>query len=244
MSLLSLNKINVAYGHVQVLYDLSVDVEQGDIVCLLGANGAGKSTTIKAIMGMVPLMRGSVNFAGEVITGLPSNKIVQKKIAIVPEGRHIFPLLSVAENLQMGAYTRNDKAGIAEDLAYVFEVFPLLKEREKQMGGTLSGGEQQMLAIGRALMSRPTLLLMDEPSMGLAPIIWEEIFRTVTNINKQRGTTVFLVEQNAAIALAVSKYGYVLETGRITYQGTTDELRQNDVVAEAYLGKKGASRPG
>ncbi len=243
MSLISLDHVNVFYGKVQVLYDLSLSVDEGSIVCLLGSNGAGKSTTIKAIMGMVPVSSGTITLRNEKISGLSPNKIVQKKVAIVPEGRHIFPQLTVDENLRMGAYTRNDKDGIAEDMAYVFGVFPRLEERKAQLGGTLSGGEQQMLAIGRALMSRPSLLLMDEPTMGLAPIMWEEIFRTVVTINRKRGTTVFLVEQNAAVALAVSKFGYVLETGRIVYGGTKDDLASNDIVAEAYLGKKRGLHP-
>ncbi|HWQ78400.1 MAG TPA: ABC transporter ATP-binding protein [Anaerovoracaceae bacterium] len=237
MALLSLKGVNASYGNVKVLHDINIEVDEGQTVCLLGANGAGKSTTIKAIMGMVASPANSISFDGEVISGMNPNKIVKKRVALVPEGRHIFSQLTVTENLKMGAYVRSDKKEIEEDLNHVFDRFPRLNERQNQMGGTLSGGEQQMLAIGRAMMVRPKLLLMDEPSMGLSPLMREEIFETIMNINKD-GTTVFLVEQNAALALAISKHGYVLENGHIVYQGTKEELLCNDVVAQAYLGKK------
>lgn len=232
-----MRQVDAFYGNVHVLRGIDLDIEEGEIVCLLGANGAGKSTTIKSIMGLVNTPKGSISFSGAKILGLPSHKIVKQGIAIVPEGRRIFPSLTVMENLMMGAYTRSDGEGIKADLENIYSIFPRLKERVSQLGGTLSGGEQQMLAIGRALMSRPKLLLMDEPSMGLAPIVWEEIFRTVTAINKT-GTSILLVEQNAVVASAVSQRGYVMETGRIVFSGSAKELAANDEIAKAYLGKR------
>ena len=216
---------------------IEIEVREKEIVCLLGANGAGKSTTLKSVMGLVDVQQGVIRFGDQPVVGLPPSRVVALGIALVPEGRHIFPDLTVAENLMMGGYVQRDKKCQKEDKEYVFSIFPKLKERLRQLGGTLSGGEQQMLAIGRALMSHARLLMMDEPSMGLAPIVREDIFRTIMTIN-QRGTSILLVEQNALLALAVAHRGYVMETGRIVISGSTKELSANDEIAKAYLGKR------
>lgn len=233
--LLEVENLNVYYGAIHALQGVSFHVEQGEIVTLIGANGAGKSTTLKTICGLLRPREGSVRFRGQDITRTPAHKIVTLGISQVPEGRKIFAPLTVRENLEMGAFTRSDPKEIAETMERVFASFPRLKERLGQLGGTLSGGEQQMLAMGRGLMSRPELMLLDEPSMGLAPILVEEIFRIIEEINKQ-GTSILLVEQNAQMALSVANRGYVLETGRIVLEGTAAELRDNAQVRAAYLG--------
>jgi branched-chain amino acid transport system ATP-binding protein len=234
-SVLSLNDVNVYYGAIWALKGVSLTVGEGEIVSLIGANGAGKSTTLRAISGIVKVSSGQIIFQGEDITKVPAHDIVKRGIAQVPEGRRIFANLSVLENLEMGAYTRNDKKGIKDDLESVLERFPRLKERKNQVAGTLSGGEQQMLAIGRALMTRPSLLLLDEPSMGLAPLLVKEIFSIIKEIN-QDGTTILLVEQNARMALQIAQRAYVLETGRIVLEGPAKELAQQEDVKKAYLG--------
>lgn len=233
--LLQVDNLHVHYGAIHALQGISFHIEQGEIVTLIGANGAGKSTALKTICGLLRPTAGAVYFRGQDITRLPAHKIVSMGISQVPEGRRIFAPLTVRENLEMGAYTRSDKREIAESMERVFASFPRLKERLNQLGGTLSGGEQQMLAMGRGLMSRPELLLLDEPSMGLAPILVEEIFRIIREINEQ-GTSILLVEQNAHMALSVANRGYVLETGRIVLEGTAAELRDNAQVRAAYLG--------
>jgi branched-chain amino acid transport system ATP-binding protein len=234
--LLSLRHVHAFYEHVHALIGIEMEVGGEEIVCLLGANGAGKSTTLKAIMGMVDVRQGEILWGSQPIAGLPPSRVVALGIAMVPEGRRIFPDLTVAENLRMGAYAQRNRQWQNEDKEYIFSIFPRLRERLQQMGGTLSGGEQQMLAIGRALMSHARLLMMDEPSMGLAPIVREEIFRTIGTIN-QRGTSILLVEQNALLALTVAQRGYVMENGRIVICGSTGELSSNDEVRKAYLGK-------
>jgi len=234
--LLSLREVHAYYGHIHALMGIDLDVKDKEIVCLLGANGAGKSTTLKSVMGLVDRLRGEILVRGRSVVGWPSPKVVALGIAMVPEGRRIFPDLTVAENLMMGAYAQKDRKFQNDDKEYVFSTFPTLRERLRQLGGTLSGGEQQMLAIGRALMSHARLLMMDEPSMGLAPIMREEIFQTITTIN-QRGTSILLVEQNAVLALSVAQRGYVMETGRIVMSGLTGELMANDEISKAYLGK-------
>jgi branched-chain amino acid transport system ATP-binding protein len=236
MSMLELKNIHTFYGNIHALKGITLVVEQGEIVTLIGANGAGKSTTLNTISGLLKPREGEIQMEGEVISGLPPHTIVARGISQAPEGRKIFSRLTVRENLEMGAFTRQDKAGIQADMEHVFAVFPRLKERSKQVGGTLSGGEQQMLAIGRALMARPKVLLLDEPSMGLAPILVEEIFKTVQDIN-QRGTTVLLVEQNANMALQVAHRGYVLETGVIALEGAAAALRENPRIKAIYLGE-------
>ncbi|QLQ36930.1 ABC transporter ATP-binding protein [Micromonospora robiginosa] len=233
--LLEIEDVSLLYGRIQALHGISLTVDEGEIVALIGANGAGKSTTMRAISGIRPIATGSIRFAGEDISKLRADLRVRRGLCQAPEGRGIFPGMSVLENLDMGAYTRRDKAGIAQDLARVLDLFPRLAERRKQPGGTLSGGEQQMLAVGRALMSRPKLLLLDEPSMGLAPMLIQQIFTIITEINQQ-GTTVLLVEQNAQQALARAHRAYVLETGRIVKSGTGAELLHDPSVKEAYLG--------
>ncbi|WP_373308613.1 ABC transporter ATP-binding protein [Amycolatopsis bartoniae] len=233
--MLELSGVSVHYGRIQAVSELSITVGEGEIVALIGANGAGKSTTMRAISGIRPLSAGSITFAGEDITKLRADLRVVRGISQVPEGRGVFPGMTVAENLDMGAYARKDRKNLQPDLDRVFDLFPRLKERRTQPGGTLSGGEQQMLAIGRALMAKPKLLLLDEPSMGLAPQFIAQIFRIVTEINQQ-GTTVLLVEQNAQQALSRAHRAYVLETGRITRQGTGRELLADSSVKEAYLG--------
>ena len=233
--MLVVEDLHVYYGEIHALKGVSLIVGAGDIVAVLGPNGAGKTTTVKAISGLLAPRRGSVILEDLPITGHPAHEIVYRGIAHVPEGRKIFNRLTVSENLGMGAYSRSD-GGVAEDMEHVFALFPRLKERRTQVAGTLSGGEQQMLAIGRALMARPRLLLLDEPSMGLAPIVVEQIFETIVDINR-RGTTILLVEQNAAMALGVARRGYVLETGTIALTGTAAELAGNIDVRRAYLGE-------
>ena len=233
--LLEIDNITLLYGRIQALHGISLQVDEGEIVALIGANGAGKSTTMRAISGLRPIASGSIRFAGQDITRMRADLRVVRGICQAPEGRGIFPGMSVLENLEMGAYTRRDRAGITADLERVFGLFPRLQERRKQAGGTLSGGEQQMLAVGRALMSRPKLLLLDEPSMGLAPMLIQQIFSIITEINQQ-GTTILLVEQNAQQALSRAHRGYVLETGRIVKTGTGTDLLHDSAVKEAYLG--------
>ena len=234
--MLELHELTVAYGGIIALHGISLRVEKGSIVTLVGGNGAGKTTTLRTISGLVKPKSGRISYEGEEIAGIPAHQIVARGIAQSPEGRMVFANLSVLENLRMGAYLRNDKAGITKDLDYVFSVFPRLKERVKQTAGTLSGGEQQMLAIGRALMSKPKLLLLDEPSLGIAPLLTKTIFEQIVAINRELNLTILLVEQNANLALEVSNYGYVLETGRILLEDTADALRKNSKVREAYLG--------
>jgi branched-chain amino acid transport system ATP-binding protein len=235
MALLELNNVHTYYGNIHALKGISLSVDEGEVVTLIGANGAGKTTTLNTICGLLKPRQGSIYLEGEPLHELPPHQIVMKGLSQAPEGRRVFGRLTTMENLEMGAYARTDKAGIAEDLERVFTLFPLLKERRKQVAGTLSGGEQQMLCIGRALMSRPKIFLLDEPSMGLSPILVEAIFETIQNINRQ-GMTILLVEQNAAMALSIGHRGYVLETGSIVLEGTTTELRENPEVKAAYLG--------
>ena len=231
--ILSIRDLKVNYGGIEAVKDISFDVQQGSIVTLIGANGAGKSSTLRSIVGLVKPASGKVIFRGDDLTGMDTNAIVRHGITLVPEGRRIFPDLSVLENLRVGAYLRNDD--ITEDINWVYDLFPRLRERSWQAGGTLSGGEQQMLAVGRALMSRPKLIMMDEPSLGLAPLVVKGIFEIIKEINKQ-GVTVLLIEQNANMALKVADYAYVLETGRIGLSGTGRELLANEDVKRAYLG--------
>ena len=233
-NILEIRDLQVHYGGIEAVKGISLDVPEGEIVTLIGANGAGKSSTLRSIAGLVKPSSGSISFFGEDITGKDTNLIVSKGITLVPEGRRIFPDMTVLENLKIGAYLRNDD--LTEDLNWVFDLFPRLKERSWQAGGTLSGGEQQMLAVGRALMSRPKLIMMDEPSLGLAPIIVKGIFDIIKEINKQ-GVTVLLIEQNANMALKIADLAYVLETGNITMSGTGAELLADERVKEAYLGK-------
>jgi branched-chain amino acid transport system ATP-binding protein len=234
--LLELENVKTYYGNIRALKGISMKVDEGEIVCLIGGNGAGKSTTLMTISGVLTPVEGEVLYRGRSITALRPDNIVQMGICQVPEGRMIFPLLSVMENLDLGAYLRQDREGIKSDVERVFNLFPVLLERRKQHGGTLSGGEQQMLAIARALMGRPKLLLLDEPSLGLAPILVDSIFETVRQINDE-GTTILLVEQNAQLALQFSHRGYVLETGEIVLADTSAALRQNEQVRKAYLGE-------
>ena len=237
MAMLELRDVHAYYGNIHALKGVSIYIEQGEVVTLIGSNGAGKSTTIRTISGLVPpSRRGEIVLEGKRIDHMPAHEIVGMGIAQAPEGRRIFPRLTVQENLEMGAFSRTDQTGIHEDMERVFALFPRLKERIQQKGGTLSGGEQQMLAIGRALMARPRLLLLDEPSMGLGPILVEAIFQTIQDINKQ-GTTVLLVEQNALMALEVANRGYVLQTGRIVLADTAKNLQANEMVRKAYLGE-------
>ena len=233
--MLNLDKINVYYGAIHAIKDISIEVNEGEIVTLIGANGAGKSTTLRTISGLLKPKTGTVKFEGQDIAGLPAQGIVSLGISQVPEGRRVFANMTVMENLELGAYLRSDKKEIKEDLKSVFERFPRLAERRGQLSGTLSGGEQQMLAIGRALMSRPRLLLLDEPSMGLAPLLVKEIFSIIKEINAS-GTTVLLVEQNANMALSIAHKAYVLETGRIILSGDAKELAASEEVRKAYLG--------
>ena len=232
--ILKVENINVYYGAIHAIKGVSFHVDEGEIVTLIGANGAGKSTTLQTISGLLRSRTGSIEFCGENISKLPPHKIVEKGLAQVPEGRRIFLQMSVQENLDMGAYTQSG-AGVVEDIERVYEQFPRLKERRRQIAGTLSGGEQQMLAIGRALMSRPKLLMLDEPSMGLAPILVEQIFEIIQSLHKS-GTTILLVEQNAQMALSVADRAYVMETGAISLSGTGRELAESDQVKKAYLG--------
>ena len=234
-TMLTINDINVFYGAIHAIKGVSLEVNEGEIVTLIGANGAGKSTILRTISGLLKPKTGSIQFEGQEIAGMPAHEIVKTGISQVPEGRRIFAEMSVLENLELGAFTRKDKDGIKADMELVFERFPRLKERIGQLAGTLSGGEQQMLAMGRARMSRPRLLLLDEPSMGLAPLLIKEIFAIIQDINKA-GTTVLLVEQNANMALSIAHRAYVLETGRITLSGDAKELAASDEVRKAYLG--------
>jgi len=233
--LLELQDVHSYYGNIHALKGISLTVDKGEIVTLIGANGAGKSTTLRTISGIIKPRQGTVKLAGERIDELPAHKVVERGVLQSPEGRRIFPRLTVQENLEMGAFTRTDKPGIAEDMERVFGLFPRLKERATQKGGTLSGGEQQMLAIGRALMGRPKVLLLDEPSMGLAPVLVEQIFSIIKDINTQ-GTTILLVEQNALMALGVAHRGYVLQTGQIVLADSAQGLSENETVQKAYLG--------
>lgn len=233
--MLTVENIDVNYGAIRALVGVSLEVKEGEIVALIGANGAGKSTTLRTISGLVKPSKGRVIFGGIELQKLPPHKVVEMGISQVPEGRRVFPLMTVLENLEMGAFVRKDSGGVKEDIKKVFVKFPRLDERKKQPAGTLSGGEQQMLAIGRALMSKPKLLLMDEPSMGLAPMLVQEIFNTVKEINES-GTTILLVEQNARMALSVANRGYVLETGQIVITGPAADLATNEEVQKAYLG--------
>jgi len=234
--MLELQGIHTFYGNIEALKGLDLAVEEGEIIALLGANGAGKTTTLNSISGLTPPRRGRVSFDGEDITGRSPESLVARGLIEVPEGRRIFPALTVMENLKMGAYLRRDKPGMAEDLEYVFNLFPILKARAGQSGGTLSGGEQQMLAISRALMGRPRMLLLDEPSLGLAPLIIRNIFDIIRQINIERGTTVLLVEQNANLALKVAHRAYILTTGLITLSGSAADLLADEGVRRAYLG--------
>jgi len=234
MPLLEVADIHTYYGAIQALRGVSLTVEEGEVVTIIGSNGAGKSTTLRSISGLTPAASGTVTFEGRDITRVPAHEIVDRGIALSPEGRHCFARMSVRENLDMGAYRRRD-AGIGEDLDRIFDLFPRLKERERQKAGTMSGGEQQMLAIGRALMARPKLLMLDEPSMGIAPILVQRIYETIAEINRQ-GVAILLVEQNANYALDVSKRGYVLETGEVALSNDSDQLRNDPAVQRAYLG--------
>lgn len=234
--MLEIKDLHVNYGAISALHGISLEVKQGEIVTLIGANGAGKSTTLRAISGLVKPRAGVIRFAGENIAGLAPHVIVGRGIAQSPEGRMVFANLTVDENLRMGAYLRKDKANFDKDLGYIFSIFPRLKERAQQVAGTLSGGEQQMLAIGRALMSKPKCLMLDEPSLGIAPILVQTIFEKIVEINRELGLTILLVEQNANLALEISHRGYVLETGRITLSDTAKALRGNPEVQESYLG--------
>ncbi|HHV62727.1 MAG TPA: ABC transporter ATP-binding protein [Firmicutes bacterium] len=234
--MLKLENLHVYYGGIHALKGITMDVPDGKIVTLIGANGAGKSTTLRAIAGLTRAQKGSIKLMNEDITGKPAHIVTQKGVAMAPEGRRIFPNLTVLENLMMGAYPRTDKEEIFSDLDWVFSLFPRLKERQRQKGGTLSGGEQQMLAVGRALMSRPKLLALDEPSLGLAPVLVNEVFDVLRQIHEE-GCTILLIEQNAKAALKLADYGYVLETGRITMSGPGRELLENEKVKKAYLGE-------
>jgi len=236
-SMLELADVHTYYGNIRALRGVSLTVAPGEIVTLIGSNGAGKTTTLRTILGTARPRRGSVTFGGQRLNTLPTDRIVRLGIAQSPEGRRIFPRMTVLENLELGAFARKDRAAIGADLERVFALFPRLSQRSTQPGGTLSGGEQQMLAIGRALMARPSLLLLDEPSMGLAPILVETIFRIVEDINRQ-GTTILLVEQNARMALGVAHRGYVMQTGRIVLQAAAAELLRSDLVRKTYLGEK------
>ena len=234
--LLELKDLKVAYGGIQAVKGIDLSVDQGELVCLIGANGAGKTTTLKGITGLQPIKSGKIHYAGEDITGKPAFQLVRKGLSMVPEGRGVFGALTIEENLAMGAYARDDRAAIKDDVERVFGLFPRLKERRKQTAGTLSGGEQQMLAMGRALMSRPKLLLLDEPSMGLAPLMVQKVFETVMAVSKE-GVTILLIEQNAKLALEVSSRGYVMESGEITLEGKAKQLLSDPKVRAAYLGE-------
>jgi branched-chain amino acid transport system ATP-binding protein len=234
--LLELDNVTLMYGRIRALHGISLNVDEGEVVALIGANGAGKTTTMRAISGLRPVSGGRIQFAGSDITKLRADLRVTRGISQAPEGRGIFPGMTVRENLEMGAYTRKDAAGIGRDMRHVLELFPRLRERIKQPGGTLSGGEQQMLAVARALMSRPKLMLLDEPSMGLAPMLIQQIFEIISEINQRDGTTILLVEQNAQQALSRAHRAYVLETGRIVKYGTGHDLLHDEAVKDAYLG--------
>jgi branched-chain amino acid transport system ATP-binding protein len=234
--MLNINNIKTFYGNIQALKSVNIEISEGEIITLIGANGAGKTTTLMSISGVVPPRSGEIYFVGTPIHGMSPNKIVSLGICQVPEGRRIFPYLTVMENLDMGAFLRADKERIKQDMEYIFELFPILSERRHQAGGTLSGGEQQMLAISRALMARPKLLLLDEPSLGLAPLVVKQIFKIIKKINTENNTTIFLVEQNANLALKVAHRGYVMENGRIMLSDSADKLLANEDVKRAYLG--------
>ncbi len=238
MSLLELDNVHSYYGHIHALHGISLRVEEGEIVTLIGANGAGKSTTLRTISGLIKPRQGTVKLRGQNITSMPPYQIVEKGVGHVPEGRGIFPRLTVRENLEMGAFTLNDRVELARRMESVFVLFPRLKERIDQKGGTLSGGEQQMLATARGLMLKPSILLMDEPSMGLAPVLVEAIFGVIRDLNQKDGTTILLVEQNALMALSVAHRGYVLQTGQIVVSDTSENLKKNEMVRAAYLGVK------
>ncbi|MBW2624893.1 MAG: ABC transporter ATP-binding protein [Deltaproteobacteria bacterium] len=234
--MLELKNLQTFYGNIQALKGVSIEISEGEIITLIGANGAGKTTTLMSVCGIVPPRTGEILFRGQPIHDLSPNQIVALGISQVPEGRRIFPYLTVMENLDMGAFLRTDKDGIKQDMEYIFELFPILAERRQQAGGTLSGGEQQMLAISRALMARPRLLLMDEPSLGPAPLVVKQIFEIIRKVNAENNTTIFLVEQNANLALKVAHRGYVMETGRITLADSAEKLLADEKVKKAYLG--------
>jgi branched-chain amino acid transport system ATP-binding protein len=234
--MLELRNIDVFHGNIQALHEVSLSINQGEIVTLIGANGSGKSTTLMTISGLLPPRNGHLTFQGQDLSSFMPDDIVRLGISQVPEGRHIFPDMTVSENLDLGAFQRNDHTGIHTDKSWLYALFPILERRRHQPGGTLSGGEQQMLAISRALMARPRLLLLDEPSMGLAPLITKQIFETLVQLNAKNRTTIFLVEQNANLALGIAHRGYVLENGRIVLHGSAAELRRNSTVQKAYLG--------
>ncbi|HTI44981.1 MAG TPA: ABC transporter ATP-binding protein [Casimicrobiaceae bacterium] len=234
--LLELRKLAVAYGGIQAVKGIDLHVAEGELVCLIGANGAGKTTTLKGICSLLPVRSGTVQYAGSDVTGRPAFELVRQGLAMVPEGRGVFGALTIEENLQMGAYTRNDRAEVRADTERVFDLFPRLRERRRQTAGTLYGGEQQMLAIARALMSRPRLLLLDEPSMGLAPLMVQKVFETILAVSKE-GVTILLIEQNAKLALEVSNRGYVMESGEITLTGGADSMLHDPKVRAAYLGE-------
>ena len=235
--MLKIKNVQTFYGNIQALKDITIEISEGEIITLIGANGAGKTTTLMSVCGLVPPRSGEIFFLGQPIHDMLPNKIVALGICQVPEGRRIFPYLTVLENLDMGAFLRTDKSGIKKDIEYIYELFPILAERRHQAGGTLSGGEQQMLALSRALMAKPRLLLLDEPSLGLAPIVVKQIFNIIKKINTENNTTIFLVEQNANLALKVAHRGYVMETGRITLSDTAANLLSNEQVKKAYLGQ-------
>ena len=234
--LLEFRDVDTYYGELHALKKVNYEIRPGEIVCLLGGNASGKSTTMKTVLGIVRPARGTVLFRGQPVNTVPTSERVRRGIAPVPEARRLFPKMTVSENLQMGAYTREDTAGIEQDLERVYGLFPRVKERLNQLAGTLSGGEQQMVAIGRALMARPTLLCMDEPSMGLSPLLVEQVFDIIQEINRQ-GTTIFVVEQNANMALSIASRGYVLQTGQVVLSGTAKSLRENEMIKSAYLGE-------
>ena len=236
MDILNVSDLNVYYGGIHAIKNISFNIKKGEIVSLIGANGAGKTSTLHAISGLVPIKAGEISLNGENITNIEAHKLIKKGMAHVPEGRRIFTQLTVVENLEMGAYTRNDRDEIKADMEKMFKLFPRLAERKKQLAGTMSGGEQQMLAMARALMSKPKLLLLDEPSMGLAPLLVQEIFKIVERINKEEGVTILLVEQNANMALSIADRGYVLETGKIILEGTGRGLLVNPEIKKASLG--------
>ena len=234
--LLELRGLKVSYGGIHAVKGIDLDVKNGELVCLIGANGAGKTTTLKGICGLLPVREGTIGYAGSDITGKPAFELVRRGLAMVPEGRGVFGALTIEENLQMGAYARSDSAGVRDDIEHVFTLFPRLKERRRQTAGTMSGGEQQMLAMGRAMMSRPKLLLLDEPSMGLAPLMVQKVFETIVAVSRE-GVTILLIEQNAKLALEVSNRGYVMESGQITVSGDARTLLHDPAVRAAYLGE-------
>jgi branched-chain amino acid transport system ATP-binding protein len=239
MSMLSIAGLRAGYGKIEVLHEVALSIEQGQIVTLIGANGAGKTTTLKGICGLQPVKAGTIRYKGEEITGKPAFQLVRDGLAMVPEGRGVFGALTIEENLAMGAYARNDRTAIRDDIERVYSLFPRLKERRRQTAGTLSGGEQQMLAMGRALMSRPKMLLLDEPSMGLAPLMVQKVFETIVTVSGE-GVTILLIEQNAKLALEVSHRGYVMESGEVILSGESAKLLHDPAVRAAYLGEGAA----